>query len=116
MKTLAAGESTGYGRRFVASEPTRIGIVPVGYADGFRRDLTGTEVVVAGERARVVGTVSMDAIAVVLPAAAGEGDAVTLVGDGVLIEEHARVSGTIPYEIACGIVSRATEIGARVRR
>ena len=40
-KTLAAGESTGYGRRFVASEPTRIGIVPVGYADGFRRDMTG---------------------------------------------------------------------------
>jgi alanine racemase len=107
-KTLAAGESTGYGRRFVASEPTRIGIVPVGYADGFRRDMTGAEVVVAGERARVVGTVSMDAIAVALPAAAGEGDAVTLLGDGVLIEEHARLSGTIPYETACGIVSRAT--------
>ena len=43
-KTLAPGESTGYGRRFVAAEPTRIGIVPVGYADGFRRDLTGTRV------------------------------------------------------------------------
>ena len=107
VKTLAAGESTGYGRRFVASSPTRIGIVPVGYADGFRRDLTGTEVVVAGERAAVVGTVSMDALAVALPAGAEEGDAVTLVGDGVLIEEHARVSGTIGYEIACGIVSRA---------
>ena len=107
VKTLAAGESTGYGRRFVASAPTRIGVVPVGYADGFRRDLTGTDVVVAGARARVVGTVSMDACAVALPAGAGEGDVVTLVGDGVLIEEHARVSGTIGYEIACGIVSRA---------
>lgn len=106
VKTLAPGESTGYGRRFVAREPTRIGIVPVGYADGFRRDMTGTELVVAGERALVVGTVSMDALAVVLPDAAGEGDTVTLIGDGVLIEEHARVSGTIPYEIACGIVSR----------
>jgi len=108
VKTLAPGESTGYGRRFVAAAPTRIGIVPVGYADGFRRDMTGTEVVVAGERARVVGTVSMDALAVVLADAAGAGDTVTLVGDGVLIEEHARVSGTISYEIACGIVSRAT--------
>jgi len=107
VKTLAAGESTGYGRRFVASAPTRIGIVPVGYADGFRRDLTGTDVVVAGARATVVGTVSMDAFAVDLPAGAGEGDVVTLVGDGLLIEEHARVSGTIGYEIACGIVSRA---------
>jgi len=108
VKTLAPGESTGYGRRFVAASPTRIGIVPVGYADGFRRDLTGTEVVVAGERVSVVGTVSMDALAVVLPDAAGEGDTVTLVGDGVLLEEHARVSGTIPYEIACGIVTRGT--------
>jgi len=108
VRMLAPGESTGYGRRFVATVPTRVGIVPVGYADGFRRDMTGTEVIVAGERARVVGTVSMDALAVVLPDAAGAGDTVTLVGDGVLIEAHARVSGTIPYEIACGIVSRAT--------
>ena len=107
VKTLAPGESTGYGRRFVAAEKTRIGIVPVGYADGFRRNLTGTEIVVAGERASVVGTVSMDALAVVLPDGAGEGARVTLVGDGVLLEEHARVSGTIPYELACGIVPRA---------
>ena len=108
VKTLAPGESTGYGCRYVATEHTRVGIVPVGYADGFRRDMTGTEVIVAGERAAVVGTVSMDAVSVLLPAAAGLGDMVTLVGDGVLIEDHARASGTIPYEIACGIVSRAT--------
>ena len=90
VKTLEPGESTGYGRRFTAEERTRIGIVPIGYADGFRRDMTGTEIVVAGERAPVVGTVSMDALAVVLPAAARDGDPVTLIGDGVLIEEHAR--------------------------
>ena len=52
--------------RFVAERDTWIGIVPVGYADGFRRDLTGTEVRVAGERRRVVGTISMDAFAVEL--------------------------------------------------
>ena len=51
VRLLEPGESTGYGRTFVASEPTWIGIVPVGYADGFRRDLTGTEVRVAGEHA-----------------------------------------------------------------
>src|SRR3954447_2714244 len=66
VKRLAAGEGTGYGRRFVASEQAWIGIVPVGYADGFRRDLTGTEVRVAGELRRVVGAVSMDALAVEL--------------------------------------------------
>jgi alanine racemase len=108
VKTLAPGESTGYGRRFVATTPTRIGIVPVGYADGFRRDMTGTEVMIAGERASVLGTVSMDALAVLLPDAAAVGDTVTLIGAGIPIEEHARVSGTIPYEIACGIVSRGT--------
>ena len=50
----------------------------------------------------------MDAVAILLPVGAKTGDRVTLVGEGVLIEEHARVSATIPYEIACGIVSRAT--------
>src|SRR5207244_6760228 len=49
VKLLQPGESTGYGRRFVAHEPTWIGLVPVGYGDGFRRDLTGTQVRVPGE-------------------------------------------------------------------
>jgi alanine racemase len=102
-KRLERGESTGYGRRFVAAAPTWIGIVPVGYADGFRRDLSGTDVVVDGERRRVVGTVSMDALAVELDGEVPVGTPVTLVGDGVLIEEHARVAGTIGYEIATGL-------------
>jgi alanine racemase len=101
-RSLAPGESTGYGRRFVAEEPTRIGIVPVGYADGFRRGLTGTEVLVGDERRRVVGTISMDSLAVEL-ADEPVGTPVTLIGDGILAEEHARVLGTINYEITCGI-------------
>jgi alanine racemase len=102
VRALAPGESTGYGRRFVAEEPTRVGIVPVGYADGFRRGLTGTEVLVGDTRRRVVGTVSMDSLAVELgdePA----GTPVTLIGDGILAEEHARALGTINYEITCGL-------------
>ncbi len=89
VKLLKAGESTGYGRRFVAEADTWIGIVPVGYADGFRRDLTGTEVLVDGRRRRVVGTVSMDSVAVELDRALPAGTPVTIVGDGVLLEEHA---------------------------
>ena len=115
VKRLEPGESTGYGRRFVAEEPTWIGIVPVGYADGFRRDLTGSEVVVEGERLRVVGTVSMDALAVRLPAELPPGTPVTLVGDGVLVEEHARVAGTIGYELATGLVTRSTRARRVVR-
>ena len=105
VKLLRAGESTGYGRRFVASADTWIGIVPVGYGDGFRRDLTGTNVLVDGARRPVVGTVSMDAIAVELAGEASAGTPVTLVGDGLLLEEHARVADTITYELACGVAS-----------
>jgi alanine racemase len=103
VKRLDVGESTGYGRRFVAERPTWIGLVPVGYADGFRRDLTGTDVLVAGERRRVVGTVSMDSFAVALPERLERGTPVTIVGDGVLVEEHARVAETINYELTTGI-------------
>jgi alanine racemase len=115
VKRLAAGESTGYGRRFVAEEPTWIGIVPVGYADGFRRDMTGTEVAVAGLRCRVVGTISMDALAVELPDKVAPGSPVTLVGDGILIEDHARVAGTIGYEIATGLNTRSRRAQRLVR-
>ena len=108
VKRLAPGESTGYGRRFSAEEATWIGIVPVGYADGFRRDMTGTDVLVGGERRPVVGTVSMDAIAVVLEEELAAGTPVTLIGPGILAEEHARVAETITYEIVSRIESRPT--------
>ena len=107
VKHLAPGESTGYGRRFVADRPTWIGLVPVGYAYGFRRDMTGTEILVEGERSRVVGTISMDALAVELDARLPPGTPVTLVGDGILIEDHARVADTIGYEIATGLNTRS---------
>jgi alanine racemase len=104
-KLLRAGESTGYGRLYVANRDTWIGILPVGYADGFRRDLMGTDVRVDGERCRVVGAVSMDATAVELQRELPLGTPVTIVGPGLPLEEHARVAGTITYELACGIVT-----------
>ena len=65
--------------------------------------MTGTEVLVDGARAPVVGTVSMDALAVRLPEPLERGAPVTLVGDGVTLEQHAAVADTIGYELACGI-------------
>ena len=112
VKQLQAGESTGYGRRFVADRPTWIGLVPVGYADGFRRDLSGTEVRVAGEPCKVVGTVSMDSFAVELDRELPVATPVTLVGHGVLAENHAKVAGTINYEL----VSRINTDPRRTRR
>jgi alanine racemase len=105
VKQLQPGQSTGYGRRFVAEEPTWIGIVPVGYGDGFSRDLTGTEVRVAGEPRPVVGTISMDSFAVRLDRELPVGTPVVLLGHGVLSEAHARVAGTINYELVCGVES-----------
>jgi alanine racemase len=103
VKLLEVGESTGYGRRFVAERPTWIGIVPVGYADGFSRGLTGTTVRVGGEASRVVGTVSMDSFAVELERELPVGTPVVLVGRGITLEQHARVAGTINYELATGV-------------
>ena len=103
VKRLEPGQSTGYGRRFVAEKPTWIGIVPVGYGDGFRRDLTGTEVRVSGEPRRVVGVVSMDAFAVELEGEEPAGAPVTILGHGVIAEAHARVADTINYELTCGV-------------
>jgi alanine racemase len=103
VKRLETGQSTGYGRQYTAEAPTWIGIVPVGYADGFRRDLVGTEVRVGGEPRRVVGTVSMDAFAVELGSEEPVGAPVTILGQGVLAEAHARVAGTINYELVSGV-------------
>ena len=93
MKRSQPGESTGYGRRFSPTAPTWIGIVPVGYGDGFRRDLTGTEVRVAGEpsarrRDHLDGLVRRRARRE-LPV----GAPVVLLGHGVLAERHAQRRG-----------------------
>jgi alanine racemase len=108
VRQLEPGQSTGYGRVFVAREPTWIGLVPVGYADGFRRDMTGTHVAVEGRPCRVVGAVSMDALAVELEREVPVGTPVTLIGHGVLIEDHARGADTLNYELSTGIDSSPT--------
>ncbi len=114
VRLLPPGEGTGYGLRFVAERPTWIGIVPVGYADGFRRDLTGTKVRVGEELRTVVGTVSMDAFAVELERELRVGTPVVLVGEGVPLEAHARVAGTITYELACALDRGETRVSRAV--
>jgi alanine racemase len=89
----------------------RLALLPVGYADGFRREASSGIrdgwVMIAGQRAPVVGRVSMNLTVVDVTefAEATEGVEVTLIGEGVTAEDHARWSGTIPYEILCGIRS-----------
>jgi alanine racemase len=113
VKPIAPGQSAGYGRRFVADAPTWIGTIPVGYADGVRRALTNNcDVLVAGRRVPLVGTVSMDNLTVDLGPASPPpvGSEVVLIGaqggERVPAEEWARRLGTINYEITCGISAR----------
>ena len=117
VKLLATGESAGYGRRFVAAEPTWIGLVPVGYADGVPRVLSGkADVLVRGRRRLVAATVSMDQLTFVIGSECdvAPGDAVTLIGeDGrerILPEEWARIAGTINYEIVTSLAPRPRRV------
>ncbi|MEZ5125228.1 MAG: alanine racemase [Thermoleophilia bacterium] len=123
VRTVAPGESVGYGRRFVAERPTRIGIVPIGYADGVNRLLSNRGVVlVAGRRCGVAGTISMDQLTVCLPGDWGRpGDEVVFIGPAgetaagdveagaprLLCEEMARQLDTINYEVVCRVGARA---------
>jgi alanine racemase len=110
VKACAAGESAGYGRRFVAQRATTIATVPIGYGDGVRRALTNNaELLVNGRRFPLVGTVSMDNVTLdVGPDGGGVrvGDPALLIGAGVPAEEMARRLGTINYEITCGLTPR----------
>lgn len=117
VKLARPGESTGYGRRFIARRPTWIATVPVGYADGVPRALSdGGTVLIGGRRFPLAGAVSMDNITVSLgdrPAAA-VGDRVVLIGrDGevrLTMEEQARAAQTITYELACRISARVPRV------
>lgn len=119
VKRCAAGESTGYGRRFVAAQETHIGLLPIGYGDGWRRGFSGNaEVLIDGRRHPLVGTVSMDSVAVDLgpdpgaPALLGQ-PAVLIGGQGeerITAEELARRLDTINYEITCGLTARVPRV------
>ncbi|MGA2165398.1 MAG: alanine racemase, partial [Solirubrobacteraceae bacterium] len=119
VKHCAAGESTGYGRRFIAAEETHIGLLPIGYGDGWRRGLSGNaEVLIAGRRRPLVGTVSMDSVAVDLgsdpTALALLGQPAVLIGgrgaERITAEELARRLDTINYEITCGLTARVARV------
>lgn len=109
VQEIAAGESVGYGSRFTATRPMRIGVVACGYADGYPRSAPdGTPVLVDGTRVALAGRVSMDMITVDLSAApaAGVGSEVVLWGRGLSIDEVAQASGTIGYELMCALAPR----------
>jgi alanine racemase len=120
VRGFEPGESAGYGRRWIASEPTRVATVPIGYGDGWRRALTNNcDVLIRGRRFPLVGTVSMDNVTVDLGAKTdvSVGDEVVLIGrqgdERILAEEVARRLDTINYEITCGLSPRVRRLHVR---
>ncbi|MEW6346493.1 MAG: alanine racemase [Paraburkholderia sp.] len=108
-QTLSPQETVGYGRKFAANEPMRIGVVACGYADGYPRHApTGTPIAVDGTLTRVVGRVSMDMLTVDLSPCpnARVGSQVELWGNRVKIDDVAHAAGTIGYELMCALARR----------
>ena len=104
VRELPAGEPVGYGGAFVTDRNMRIGVVAMGYADGYPRQApTGTPVMIDGHRSQLLGRVSMDMLCVDLThvPAAGVGSRVELWGKNVLASDVATHAGTIPYQIFC---------------
>ena len=103
---IEAGATLGYGARFVASERTRVGLVAMGYADGYPRTVPdGTPVSIDGQPSRIIGRVSMDMLTVDLSALplAGIGSRVQLWGREVAVNRIAASVGTIAYELLCNV-------------
>ncbi|MCU7648092.1 alanine racemase [Pseudomonas piscis] len=106
VRELPAGEPIGYGAKFITDKPMRIGVVAMGYADGYPRHApTGTPVMVAGRRSRLLGRVSMDMLCVDLTDVpeAGLGSTVELWGKNILASEVALAADTIPYQFFCNL-------------
>ena len=106
VRELPAGEPVGYGARFITPTPMRIGVVAMGYADGYPRQApTGTPVLVAGQRSQLLGRVSMDMLCIDLTNVpqAGLGSTVELWGKNILASEVAEKAETIPYQIFCNL-------------
>lgn len=111
VREAPAGTVVGYNGIYRAERPIRLALLPVGYADGLRRELSASNeqpggwVMIRGRRAPIIGRVSMNLTTVDVTSIVGaaEGDEAVLLGEGVSADDHARLAGTIAYEILCGV-------------
>ena len=117
LRTIPQGGTVSYNGTFVATRPTRIAVLPIGYADGYSRQLSHRgSVLIQGRRAPIVGLVCMDMIMVDVTdlAPVQVGEIATLIGqqgeESIWADEVAAWIGTIPYEILCGIGSRVPRL------
>jgi alanine racemase len=122
LREVACGDTIGYNATYVAKGPMRLALLPVGYADGYRRGLSasnaqaGGAVLLHGRQAPIVGRVSMDLTIIDITAIpeAQIGDEAVLLGEAgserIGADEHARIAGTSAYEVLCGISDRVPRV------
>lgn len=114
VKEIKAGQAVGYGATFKAENDCYIGTIPIGYADGMIRKLGGQEVLIGGERAKIVGRICMDQSMILMKKAYNNGERVLLIGrdqeDEITIDDWASKLETINYEIPCVITARVPRV------
>lgn len=113
VKSVPVGDSIGYSRKKMATQPMQIAVVPVGYADGLRRQLSNGRgfVFVNGHKVPIVGNICMDMCMLdVTGHAVKEGDEVEIFGQHIPISEVAELMQTIPYEVLTGISARVKRV------
>lgn len=110
VKKIKKGDKVGYGATYEAQEDEWIGVVPIGYADGWTRSHQGRHVIVNGYECEIIGRVCMDQMMIRLPKQFPMGTEVTLIGDGMPVERVAKEVGTISYEILCLISDRVPRV------
>ncbi|WP_274308353.1 alanine racemase [Solibacillus daqui] len=114
VKQLKAGQSVGYGATFTAEEDIYVGTIPIGYADGMIRKLSGQEVLVGGERSKIIGRICMDQSMILLPKAYNVGEPVVLIGhqgqERITLDDWANKLETINYEVPCVITARVPRV------
>ncbi len=110
VKQIKKSDKVGYGATYTAEEDEWIGVVPIGYADGWIRSHQGRNVIVEGHECEIIGRVCMDQMMIRLPKPFPMGTEVTLIGDGMTVERVADEIGTISYEILCLISDRVPRV------
>lgn len=116
VKYIEAGTSVGYGRTFTADKRIKLATITAGYADGFPRALSNKgEVIIKGTRCKIVGRICMDQFMCDVSALDNvqAGDVATLFGSDITADDIAKLTGTIGYEIVCGIAERVPRVEAR---
>jgi alanine racemase len=114
VKKIQAGDGVGYGASFIATEDCYIGTLPVGYADGVIRRLSGQDVLIDGKRVPIIGRICMDQCMILLPNAYTIGEKVVLIGkqgnEEITLDDWAAKLETINYEVPCILTSRVLRV------